>query len=358
LPTEQSVGNIVRYKERVLGKPSNLPKPFRMAPERTTERKPVRNTEMVMVTGASGFIGRAVVTALSAHPGYVVRRACRQFDELERRQNRDTVVVALGPHSEWTAALKGVAVVVHTAARVHSMKDPVETPIDDFLEVNVLGTLHLARQAAIAGVRRFVFMSSVKVFGEQSVVNRPFVESDACAPKEAYAASKWEAEQALMELAAQTSMEVVIIRAPLVYGAGARANFQTLVHAVARGIPLPFGAVSNSRSLVAIDNLVDLIATCLDHPNAGNQTFSVSDVEDLSTPELVRRIAFALSRPARLIAVPVFVLKLVATLGGQQALFQRLCGNLQVDTAKAASLLGWSPPVRVDEALLRAVGRV
>jgi nucleoside-diphosphate-sugar epimerase len=246
--------------------------------------------------------------------------------------------------------LIGVDIVVHLAARVHVMRDSATDPLAEFRRVNVAGTERLALAAATAGVRRFVFLSSVKVNGEKGGYN----ESDPPAPQDAYGISKHEAELGLRVIAAETGMEVVIIRPPLVYGPGVKANFHVLLWAVARGVPLPLGAIHNRRSLVALDNLVDIIVTCIDHPAAANQTFLVSDGEDLSTTELIRHLARAMGRPARLIPVPASVLMAGATLLGKREVAARLCGSLQVDITKARELLGWLPPITMDEGLRRA----
>jgi UDP-glucose 4-epimerase len=242
-------------------------------------------------------------------------------------------------NTDWQDVLTGCEVVVHLAARVHVMQEATANPLEEFRRVNVQGTLNLARQAAAAGVRRFVFVSSIKVYG----------------------VSKMEAEQGLREIARQTGMEVVIIRPPLVYGPGVKANFAAMMRWLRRGVPLPLGAIHNQRSLVALDNLVDLLVTCLTHPAAANQTFLVSDGEDVSTTELLRRMGQALGRPARLLPVPTSWLKLAAAMVGkvQGARFmpdvvQRLCGSLQVDIEKTRRLLGWTPPVSLDEGLKKA----
>jgi UDP-glucose 4-epimerase len=245
---------------------------------------------------------------------------------------------------------------MHCAARVHVMAESVADPLAEFRRVNVQGTLNLARQAAAAGVRRFVFVSSIKVNGEATQLGRPFMADDAPAPLDAYGVSKMEAEQGLLETARQTGMEVVIIRPPLVYGPGVKANFAAMMRWLRCGVPLPLGAIHNQRSLVALDNLVDLIVTCLTHPAAANQTFLVSDGEDVSTTELLRRMGQALGRPARLIPVPVSWLKLAATLVGKPDVAQRLCGSLQVDIEKTRRLLVWTPPISLDEGLRRAAG--
>jgi nucleoside-diphosphate-sugar epimerase len=248
-----------------------------------------------------------------------------------------------------------VNVIVHLAARVHVMHDTATDPLAAFRAVNVDGTLNLARQAAATGVKRFVFISSVKVNGESTQFERAFTEADAPNPQDAYGQSKHEAEQGLRQLSAATGMEVVIIRPPLVYGPAVKANFAALMRAVQRRWPLPLGAVRNQRSLVALDNLVDFIFTCITRPQAANQTFLVSDGQDLSTTELVRVMAQAAWVPARLLPVPVWALQAGATLLGKGDAVHRLCGNLQVDISKARSLLGWVPPVSVEEGLRRAM---
>lgn len=305
----------------------------------------------VLVTGANGFVGGAVWRRLHGM-GDVQAVGCVRrtvaFPEV------DALVASVGDLSastDWSSALSGVEVVVHAAARVHVMQDAATDPLQEFRRVNVQGTLQLARQAAAAGVRRFVFISSIKVNGEATQAGHPFTADDAPAPLDAYGISKMEAEQGLRELAAQTGMELVIIRPPLVYGPGVKANFQAMMRWLARGMPLPLGAIHNQRSLVALDNLVDLIVTCINHPAAANQTFLVSDGEDLSTSQLLRRMGQALGKPARLIPVPPALLKLGAASVGKPAVAQRLCGSLQVDISKTRQLLGWSPPVSVDEGL-------
>lgn len=262
---------------------------------------------------------------------------------------------ALDTNSDWSALLQGVDVVVHAAARVHVMRDTAPDPLRAFRAVNVDGSLHLARQAAAAGVRRFIFISSIKVNGEMSSLGQPFTALDVPAAQDHYGVSKAEAEAGLRQLAAETGMEVTIIRPPLVYGPGVKANFLSLMRWVARGIPLPLGAIhDNRRSLVALDNLVDLIVTCIDHPAAANQTFLASDGEDLSTTALLRRLAGAMEVPSRLIPVPVSMLEWGAAIVGKRAMIQRLCSSLQVDVEPTLTRLGWTPPISVDEGLHRA----
>jgi len=309
-----------------------------------------------LVTGANGFVGHAVWQRLNSLSGVQAVVCVRRADAFTDTRAAVVTVGDLSAQTDWSAALADVEAIVHAAARVHVMHDTEVDPLTAFRAVNVGGTLNLARQAAAAGVKRFVFISSVKVNGESTQPGRAFTESHAPDPQDAYGQSKHEAEQGLRQLAADTGMEVVIIRPPLVYGPGVKANFAALMHAVQRGWPLPLGAVHNQRSLVALDNLVDFIITCISHPQAAKQTFLVSDGQDLSTTELVRGMAQAAGVTARLLPVPVWALQAGARLLGKGDAVQRLCGNLQVDISKARSLLGWVPPVSVDEGLRRAVG--
>jgi len=315
----------------------------------------VNQDGLILVTGATGFVGSSLVARL-VREGIETRASVRR-DEASTPDGVSTVNVGeLTADVNWSHALAGVEVIVHLAARVHVMHDTEADPLTAFRAVNVDGTLNLARQAAAAGVKRFVFISSVKVNGEATQPGRAFSEADAPNPQDAYGQSKYEAEQGLRQLAADTGMEVVIIRPPLVYGPGVKANFAALMRAVRRGWPLPLGAVHNQRSLVTLDNLVDFIVTCISHPQAANQTFLVSDGQDLSITELVRGLAHAVGVPARLLPVPVWALQAGATLLGKGDAVQRLCGNLQVDISKARSLLGWVPPISSDEGLRRTVG--
>lgn len=306
----------------------------------------------LLVTGANGFVGRAVC-AESVKRGHAVRGAVRRPCELpvgvECR-----VVGGLAEQGDWGAALSKVDVVVHTAARVHVMKETAHNPLPEFWRVNVEGTLDLARQAAAAGVRRFVFISSIGVNGAETFQS-PFTAQEIALQHPPYARSKHEAELSLRTLAAETGLEVITVRPPLVYGPGAPGNFASLLQWLKRGVPLPLGLVQNRRSFVALDNLVDLLITCIDHPAAANQTFLVSDGEDLSTADLLRRLGKAMGKPARLFPVPPPLLQLGANLLGKGDMAQRLLGNLQVDISHTRDTLNWSPPISVDEGLRRAV---
>jgi nucleoside-diphosphate-sugar epimerase len=308
-------------------------------------------TPRLLVTGGSGFIGTALIARLVSDRTHSVRMATRNKDAFVRG-TEGVVAGDVSSLTNWRELLAGVNTVVHLAARVHVQGDRAAASLNSYREVNTAGTLHLAREAALAGAKRFVFLSTVKIHGERG----SFRESDPPAPQDHYAISKHEAEVGLRSIAAETGLEVVIIRTPLVYGPGVKANFLALMRAVSRGIPLPFGSVRNLRSLIALDNLVDVILVSAEHPAAARETFLVSDGEDVSTPALIRRLATAMGRRARLLNVPPTLLLAAATAVGRRDDAQRLLGSLQVDSTKVRTLLGWTPPLSVDEGLRRAVG--
>jgi nucleoside-diphosphate-sugar epimerase len=308
----------------------------------------------ILVTGASGFIGNALVKRLLSQAVFrSVTLAMRRIGPKWPEGVQQCIVGSLDAANDWSTALEGISAVVHCAARVHLLSEKAVNPLDDFRHTNVQGTLNLARQAAGAGVRRFVFLSSIGVNGAETF-RSPFTAELEVAPHSPYAVSKYEAELGLHALAVETGMEVVIIRPPLVYGPDAPGNFGSLLRWLERGIPLPLGTIHNQRSLVALDNLVDLIVTCITHPAAANQTFLVSDGEDVSTTELLRRMGKAMGRPARLVPVPVGLLKLAAAMLGKRDVAQRLCGSLQVDIEKTRRLLDWTPPLSLDQGLKKA----
>ena len=311
---------------------------------------------MILGTGATGFVGGALVRRLATTPslnGVVASVRCKA--ECLPQGVEQITKGDLLPTTDWSSVLQGISVVVHCAARAHVMQDDANDPLQAYREVNVYGTLNLARQAADVGVRRFVFVSTIKVNGEATHPGQPFTADDVPRPIDPYGVSKMEAEQGLREMEAQTDMEVVIIRSPLVYGPGVKANFATMIRWVTRDVPLPLGAIHNARSMVGLDNLVDLLIICSKHPAAAGQTFLVSDGEDVSTTALLRRTAQAMEKKIFLLPVPAFVLEWAAALLGKRAVAQRLCGSLQLDIAKTRQLLGWIPPVSLDEGLRRAV---
>ena len=309
----------------------------------------------VFVTGANGFIGTELIANLSSASDNVVA-CCRPGKALSVSRSRTVTVSDINGSTNWTSALQGVASIVHTAARVHVMSDKATNPLEAYRRVNTEGTLNLARQSASLGVRRFVFLSSVKVNGAFTSVHSAFKASDAVEPDGPYGQSKYEAEEGLREISRKTGLEVVIVRAPLVYGSGARANFALLARCLRLGLPLPFKSiVENRRSLVSVENLIDFLSVCLISPRAANRTFMVSDGEDLSTSELLSRMARAMGYKARLFPVPSPLLYGFARILGQQQLADRLLGSLRVDIKPNQELLGWRPPLSVDRGLSNAL---
>lgn len=302
----------------------------------------------IAVTGAAGFVGRALCSDLQAKDHVVVpivRRACGL--------TREVVVGDIGAATDWQPVLAGCDAVVHLAARVHVMDDTVQDPLSLYRATNTEATLDLARQAAQAGVKRFIFISTIKVNGEGR--DAPYRETDTAAPEDAYAISKWEAEQGLQRIAQDTGLEVVILRPPLVYGPGVKANFLRLMRPVERGWPLPLGAIRNRRSLLYLGNFIDAIRVCVEHPDAVGQTFLVDDGQPVSTPELIRGLARAMGRPARLLAVPVRGLELAGVLLGKRAAMARLAGSLFVDSSHIRTCLGWTPPYSMEAGLAATV---
>jgi nucleoside-diphosphate-sugar epimerase len=302
-----------------------------------------------LVTGASGFVGGALLEELR-------RRSLRAFGV--GRTSSAGIEFGVGEidaHTEWAPVLAGVTCVLHAAGRAHILRDAAANPLAEFRRVNVEGTRRLALQAAEAGVQRLVFISSIGVNGISTDRRGPFTFEDRPAPIEPYGQSKLEAEMALREIAASTGLEVVIVRPTLVYGPGVRANFLRLMNLVQRGLPLPLGGVNNRRSLVALDNLVDMLICGAQHPAAAGETFLVSDDDDLSTPDLLRRISAAMGVPVRLVPMPRWLLLQGARLIGRRGEAERLLGSLQVNIRHTRELLAWEPTISVDEGIRRAV---
>ncbi len=322
----------------------------------------------VLVTGASGFVGQALCHAL-IKSGHGIRCAVRAGAANKNsgyshthaeavnsvatkiREARETIDIRdIGPETNWAEALTGIEVVVHLAARVHVLKDRARNPLAEFRLVNVAGTERLARKAALAGVRRLVYVSSIKVNGERTH-EMPFTETDIPAPQDAYGLSKWEAEQALRKIAEETGLEAVIVRPPLVYGPGVGGNFLRLMDWIDGGVPMPLGSIRNSRSLIYLGNLVEALMVCAMHPLAAGKIFLVSDGEDVSTPELIRCLARAMKCRARLVPFPPVLLRLAGALAGKSAEIERLTGSLRVDSSKIFRELQWTPSFSVDQGL-------
>lgn len=305
--------------------------------------------QKVLVTGATGFVGSQVIERLIQDPSIHILAGVRVDSSALSLGVEQFVIGDLG--DSVCASMAGIDSVIHCAARVHVMDDTSTDPLQEFRRVNVQGTLDLARRAADAGVTRFIFISSVKVNGESTEPGHPFAADDTPAPVDPYGISKFEAEQALIALADETKMAVVIIRPVLIYGPGVKANFLSMMKWLHRRVPLPLGAIHNRRSLLSIENLVDLITVCMRHPKAVNQVFLASDDEDLSSPELLRRTAAALRVKAILLPVPESLIRFSAKLLRLPHVAARLCGSLQVDIGKTKTLLEWTPPVSVEQAL-------
>jgi UDP-4-keto-D-QuiNAc 4-reductase len=306
-----------------------------------------------LVTGANGFIGSSLCRAL-LDAGYAVRGSMRSGRKVQEGVEPVLVETVSGA-TDWAPALSDIDVVIHLAARVHVVRERALNPLTEFRKVNVEGTLCLARQAAASGVKRFVFLSTVGVNGNRTAPDSCFRESDLPEPHNDYSLSKYEAEEMLLSMAATSDMEIVIVRPPLVYGYGAPGNLASLIRWIKRRIPLPLDISSNRRSFVSVQNLVDFVCLCSVHPAAGGEIFLINDGQDLSTKELVIELASAAGGRARLVYVPLPLLRLLARLAGQSELLERLCSDLRVDGAKARSLLGWSPPLSVKAGLYQAV---
>lgn len=312
----------------------------------------------VLITGATGFVGSRLAAFLSTRvPVGDLSLAVRHHpDKLQMPRGLTAesmkVVGDINPHTNWIDALIGVDVVIHLAARVHVMNDVALDPLEEYRNANTLATIHLAQEAAKAGVKRFIYLSSIKVNGEETSPGQSYSEDSTPAPIDPYGVSKWEAELGLEKVCAQTGMQFVIIRPPLIYGPGVKANFQKLLALVAKGIPLPLGATHNQRSMLALDNLVSFIAEAMTNPLAANQCFLLSDGEDVSTTQLLKLIARGMSKSIWLLPVPVFILKVAAQVLGASEAADRLLGSLQIDSSKARQLLQWQPPLSVEEGII------
>ena len=308
----------------------------------------------ILLTGATGFIGQHLGAFLEKQGHQIVATTRRRDVAFNYHPLRVAKIGLIDANTDWTSALEGVEVVVHLAARVHIMREKAANPSLEFSQMNAEGTLRLAQQAAESGVRRFVFLSSIKVNGEETK-HQAFSEQEQSVPQDPYARSKWEAEKHLLQVAAQTGLEVSIIRPPLVYGAGVRGNFLSLLKLAHKGWPLPLASIDNRRSLVGIQNLCSLIELCGNHPRAAGEVFLVSDGQDVSTPELIRLLAKAMGQPCRLFPFPASVLESASKILGQSRIWSRLAGSLQVDISKARQQLGWEPPFSLERGLVDTV---
>jgi|SRR5690554_994559 len=308
----------------------------------------------ILLTGSTGFVGSALQQRILADGQYDLTVSVRCAVDVPANV-RAVQVTDLTATTDWSDALQNIDVVIHSAARVHVMNDTSADPLAEFRKVNVDGTLALAKQAVAAGVKRFIFISSVKVSGEETLNGQALHPDDEAKPQDPYGISKHEAEQELLLLASKEKLEVVIIRPTLVYGPGVKANFESMMKWVQRNLPLPLGAINNKRSLVSVYNLVDLILTCVEHPAAVNQSFFASDGQDLSTTEMIHLLSSSFEKRILLIPIPMMVLKILFSLIGKKNIYIRLCGSLQVDIGKNKRLLQWTPPVTVESAFLKTV---
>jgi nucleoside-diphosphate-sugar epimerase len=308
--------------------------------------------QKVLVTGANGFIGQAACRSL-LHRGLRVIGGIRDEEKAPQLPSGSEAIIISDRVQVSRKILEGVEGIIHLASRVHIMRDSAADPLEEFRKVNVLWTAALAEAAAISGVKRFIFLSSIKVHGERSP--HPFTEQDTPAPLDPYSISKLEAEEKLKEVGAATGMEIVVLRPPLVYGEGVRANFLSLLRLVEKGFPLPLSSIDNQRSMIYRENLVDALCLCLDHPDAANQTFLVSDGIDFSTPELIRMIATQMRKGSHLFPFPQKILRSLLVAAGRENVYERLCGDLAADTSKIQSVLGWSPPFSREQGIRNTV---
>jgi UDP-glucose 4-epimerase len=313
--------------------------------------------QCILVTGSTGFVGSRLLASGEALASHIQFRAVTRRPLEEGFPNVEQILVShIAENSDWTNALFGVDTVIHLAARVHVMDDRASDPLEEYRKANVLSTLNLAKQAASAGVKRFIFLSSIKVNGDKTNIGQPYTEETIAEPLDPYGISKLEAEEGIREICSSTGMEYVFIRPPLIYGPGVKANYLKLMNLVQRRLPLPLGGIVNKRSMLALDNLIHFILLAARHPKAANQLFLLSDQNTLSTPELIDRMAICMGYPSnRLISVPVNLLRLAGLCLGQSAAIDRLTESLEINSHKADSLLGWNPPLNFEESIQMTV---
>ena len=309
----------------------------------------------ILITGATGFVGRALFENLKFKKKYSIHLSTRANQEQLFEGEKAFNIGEIDANTNWKDALDGVDCIVHCAARAHMTEKKQTDSLNAYRTINVDGTRNLAKQAVSIGIKRFIFLSSIKVNGEGTIASKSFKYNDISQPEDAYGISKWETEKALLEISKQTGLEVVIIRPPLVYGEGVKGNFFRLLDIVYKQIPLPFASVNNLKSMVAVDNLVDLIICCIDHPKASGKTFLVSDGEDLSTSDLIIKLSKFMDKSPRLFQVPQLIIQLIGRLVGKSLEVKRLLGSLRVDNSYTREILGWSPALSLDEELKKVV---
>jgi nucleoside-diphosphate-sugar epimerase len=309
----------------------------------------------ILITGATGFVGRALFKNLKSTKKYLAHLTTRTNQEELFEGGKAFNIGEIDSSTNWNDALDGVDCIVHCAARAHTTENKQTDSLNAYRRINVDGTRNLAKQAVAIGIKRFIFLSSIKVNGEETIATKSFKYNDISQPEDAYGITKWEAEQALLEISKQTGLEVVIIRPPLVYGEGVKGNFLRLLDIVYKQIPLPFAKINNLRSFVGLDNLIDLIICCIEHPKAGGKTFLVSDGEDLSTTDLIRKLSKFMNKSPRLFQFPQLIIQLTARLVGKSLEVKRLLGSLRIDNSYAREILGWSPALSLDESLAKTV---
>jgi nucleoside-diphosphate-sugar epimerase len=309
----------------------------------------------ILITGATGFVGRAIFENLKSKKKYLIHLTARTNQEKLFEGVKTFNIGEIDSNTNWMDALVKVDCIIHCAAKAHMTEKKQTDSLNAYRRINVDGTRNLAKQAVAIGIKRFIFLSSIKVNGEGTIASKSFKYNDISQPEDAYGISKWEAEQALLEISKQTGLEVVIIRPPLVYGEGVKGNFLRLLDLVYKQIPLPFVKINNLRSFIALDSLVDLIICCIDHPKAGGKTFLVSDGEDLSTPDLIMKLSKFMDKSPRLFQFPQLIIQLIGRLVGKSSEVKRLFGSLRIDNSYTREILGWSPALSLDEGLRKTV---
>jgi len=309
----------------------------------------------ILITGATGFVGRALFENLKSKKKYLVHLSIRANQEKLFEGEKTFNIGEIDANTNWKDALDGVDCIIHCAARAHMTEKKQTNSLNAYRAINVDGTRNLAKQAVAIGIKRFIFLSSIKVNGEETIASKSFKYNDILQPEDAYGISKWEAEQALLKISKQMGLEVVIIRLPLVYGEGVKGNFLRLLDIVYKQIPLPFAKINNLRSFVGLDNLIDLIICCIEHPKARGKTFLVSDGEDLSTSDLIIKLSKFMNKSPRLFQVPKLIIQLIGRLVGKSSEIKRLLESLRVDNSYTREILGWSPVLSLDESLAKTV---